>query len=102
MRQLTIGEMRIDRLVEVPALPLDKAFLFANVTDEVIAANRGWLDERYIEPETGRFILSHHSYHDSDSVRDPIIHQWLNCMPDRMAIVERFADVIFKFDNFDY
>ena len=45
--------MRIDRLVEIPALPLDKEFLFANVTDEVIAANRGWLDHRYIEPETG-------------------------------------------------
>ena len=39
-----------------------REFLFANVTDEVIAANRGWLDHRYIEPETGRFILSHHSY----------------------------------------
>jgi glyoxylase-like metal-dependent hydrolase (beta-lactamase superfamily II) len=62
MRQLTIGDMRIDRLVEIPALPLDKEFLFANVTDEVIAANRGWLDHRYIEPETSRFILSHHSY----------------------------------------
>jgi glyoxylase-like metal-dependent hydrolase (beta-lactamase superfamily II) len=62
MRQLTIGDMRIDRLVEIPALPLDKAFLFGNVTDEVIAANRGWLDHRYIEPQTGRFILSHHSY----------------------------------------
>ena len=36
--------------------------LFANVTDEVIEANRAWLDERYIEPGTGRFILSHHSY----------------------------------------
>jgi glyoxylase-like metal-dependent hydrolase (beta-lactamase superfamily II) len=62
MRQLTIGDMRIDRLVEIAALPLDKAFLFANVTDEVIAANRGWLDHRFIEPDTGRFILSHHSY----------------------------------------
>ena len=46
MRQLKIGDMRIDRLVEIPALPLDKEFLFANVTDEVIAANRDWLDER--------------------------------------------------------
>jgi glyoxylase-like metal-dependent hydrolase (beta-lactamase superfamily II) len=62
MQQLTIGEMRIDRLVEIPALPLDKAFLFANVTDEVIAANRDWLDHRFIEPGTDRFILSHHSY----------------------------------------
>ena len=62
MRQLKIGEMRIDRLVEIPALPLDKEFLFANVTDEVIAANRCWLDERFIEPVTDRFILSHHSY----------------------------------------
>ena len=51
MRQLKIGDMRIDRLVEIPALPLEKEFLFANVTDEVIAANRGWLDERFIEPE---------------------------------------------------
>ena len=62
MRQLKIGDMRIDRLVEIPALPLEKEFLFANVTDEVIEANRAWLDERYIEPGTGRFILSHHSY----------------------------------------
>jgi hypothetical protein len=48
MRQLKIGDMRIDRLVEIPALPLEKEFLFANVTDEVIEANRAWLDERYI------------------------------------------------------
>jgi glyoxylase-like metal-dependent hydrolase (beta-lactamase superfamily II) len=62
VRQLKIGDMRIDRLVEIAALPLDKEFLFANVTDEVIAANRSWLDERFIEPGTGRLILSHHSY----------------------------------------
>ena len=62
MRQITIGSMRIDRLVEIPSLAFDKTWLFANVTDEVIAANRSWLDHRYIEPGTGRFILSHHSY----------------------------------------
>ena len=62
MRQITIGNMRIDRLVEIPSLAFDKTWLFANVTDEVIAANRSWLDHRYIEPQTGRFILSHHSY----------------------------------------
>jgi hypothetical protein len=39
VRQLKIGDMRIDRLVEIAALPLDKEFLFANVTDDVIAAN---------------------------------------------------------------
>lgn len=62
MRQVRIGDMRIDRLVEIAALPLEKAFLFGNVTDEVIAENRSWLDERFIEPETGRFVMSHHSY----------------------------------------
>lgn len=62
MRQLKIGDMRIDRLVEIEALAFDKNWLFANVTDEVIAENRCWLDHRYIEAETGRFILSHHSY----------------------------------------
>jgi glyoxylase-like metal-dependent hydrolase (beta-lactamase superfamily II) len=62
MRQIMIGSMRIDRLVEIPSLAFDKRWLFANVTDEVIAANRNWLDHRYIEPGTGRFILSHHSY----------------------------------------
>jgi len=62
MRQVNIGAMRIDRLVEIAQLPFDKNWLFANVNDEVIAANRDWLDERYIEPGTGRFILSHHSY----------------------------------------
>ena len=62
MRQLKIGDMRIDRLVEIARLPFDKKWLFANADDEVIEANRNWLDERYIEPGTGRFILSHHSY----------------------------------------
>jgi glyoxylase-like metal-dependent hydrolase (beta-lactamase superfamily II) len=62
MRQLNIGGMRIDRLGEIEALPFDKNWLFANVDDAVIDANRGWLDHRYIEPGTGRFILSHHSY----------------------------------------
>ena len=54
--------MRIDLVSEIAALAFDKAWLFANITDEVIAANRSWLDHRYIEPQTGRFILSHHSY----------------------------------------
>ena len=62
MRQLKIGGMRIDRLVEIAGLPFDKNWLFANADDEVIEANRGWLDQRYIEPGSGRFILSHHSY----------------------------------------
>ncbi len=62
MRQLNIGGMRIDRLGEIEALPFDKNWLFANVDDAVIDANRGWLDHRYIEPGSGRFILSHHSY----------------------------------------
>jgi glyoxylase-like metal-dependent hydrolase (beta-lactamase superfamily II) len=62
MRQIKIGDMRIDRLVEIEALAFDKTWLFANVDDEVIEANRDWLDARFIEPETGRFILSHHSY----------------------------------------
>ncbi|MCK1337466.1 MBL fold metallo-hydrolase [Bradyrhizobium sp. 38] len=62
MRQVRIGSMRVDLVSEIPALAFDKTWLFANVTDEVIAANRSWLDRRYIEPETGRFILSHHSY----------------------------------------
>jgi glyoxylase-like metal-dependent hydrolase (beta-lactamase superfamily II) len=62
MRQLNIGGMRIDRLVEIDRLPFDQQWLFANADDAVIEANRGWLDHRYIEPDTGRFILSHHSY----------------------------------------
>ena len=62
MRQLKIGGMRIDRLVEIDRLPFEKNWLFANADDEVIEANRGWLDHRYIEPGSGRFILSHHSY----------------------------------------
>jgi glyoxylase-like metal-dependent hydrolase (beta-lactamase superfamily II) len=62
MRRVKIGTMRIDRLVEIAELPFDKSWLFANVNDEVIEANRDWLDQRYIEPGTGRFILSHHSY----------------------------------------
>jgi glyoxylase-like metal-dependent hydrolase (beta-lactamase superfamily II) len=62
MRPLQIGDMRIDRLVEIDRLAFDKKWLFANVDDAVIEANRGWLDQRYIEPVTGRFVLSHHSY----------------------------------------
>src|SRR6478609_11825272 len=62
MRPVKVGSMRIDLVSEIAALAFDKAWLFANITDEVIAANRSWLDHRYIEPETGRFILSHHSY----------------------------------------
>jgi glyoxylase-like metal-dependent hydrolase (beta-lactamase superfamily II) len=62
MRQVKIGGMRVDRLVEIAQLPFDKNWLFANIDDEVISANRDWLDERYIEPGTGRMILSHHSF----------------------------------------
>jgi glyoxylase-like metal-dependent hydrolase (beta-lactamase superfamily II) len=62
MRQVKIGGMQVDRLVEIAQLPFDKDWLFANINDEVIAASRDWLDERYIEPGTGRMILSHHSF----------------------------------------
>jgi glyoxylase-like metal-dependent hydrolase (beta-lactamase superfamily II) len=62
MRQVKVGDMRIDRLVEIAHQPYEKSFLFSNIDDAVIAANRGWLDARYIEPDTGRMILSHHSY----------------------------------------
>jgi glyoxylase-like metal-dependent hydrolase (beta-lactamase superfamily II) len=62
MRQLNIGGMRIDRLVEIDRLPFDQRWLFANADDTVIEANRSWLDHRTIEPGSGRFILSHHSY----------------------------------------
>ena len=47
MRPLKIGDMRIDRLVEIDALAFEKKWLFANVTDEVIAENRGWLDRTF-------------------------------------------------------
>ncbi len=62
MRQVKIGNMRIDRLVEIAQLPFEKKWLFSNIDDQVISANRDWLDARYIEPGTGRMILSHHSY----------------------------------------
>lgn len=62
MRQVQIGSMRVDLVSEIPSLAFDKTWLFANVTDAVISENRSWLDHRYIEPGTGRFILSHHSY----------------------------------------
>ncbi len=46
METLKIGSMRIDRLVEIASLPFEKNWLFANVDDEVIAANAtGWTSD---------------------------------------------------------
>jgi glyoxylase-like metal-dependent hydrolase (beta-lactamase superfamily II) len=57
-----IGAIRIEKVSEIERLAVEPTFLFGNITPEIIARHRDWLGRRLIDFETGRLILSFHSY----------------------------------------
>ncbi len=61
MKTQRVGPYEITRVAEIDRMGLEPNFLFGNVTPEIIAANRGWLGPRLIEPDD-KLVLSFHSF----------------------------------------
>lgn len=62
MRTLNVGEIRIDRVVESELPIFEPDFLFPDATREALDAERAWLEPHYVDPKTGRLIMSFHTY----------------------------------------
>jgi glyoxylase-like metal-dependent hydrolase (beta-lactamase superfamily II) len=57
-----IGELELSRVVESEGPFLEPSVFLPDFTPDVLAANRDWLDARYIDPATGKLILTIQSY----------------------------------------
>jgi glyoxylase-like metal-dependent hydrolase (beta-lactamase superfamily II) len=62
MKTLNIGEMRVDRVVESELPIFEPNFLFPDATPEALDPDRHWLEPNFVDPETGKLIMSFHSY----------------------------------------
>lgn len=62
MRTQHLGDVRVDKVVELERLPLDAEWLIANSVKEEIIAEQPVLGDGLIEPGTGRLIIGVHSY----------------------------------------
>jgi glyoxylase-like metal-dependent hydrolase (beta-lactamase superfamily II) len=59
---LDLGSVTVQRIVELERWIFPPKLLFPVISDELIEEARGSLDERSVDPVTGEFILSVHSY----------------------------------------
>lgn len=62
MKSLHLGDVEILKLVEIDRLPVVPTTLLANITPEIIAANRDWLGANLYDAVADRLIVSHHSF----------------------------------------
>ena len=58
----SIGEVRIDRVVEFQQPLTPPATLLPEVTEEILARHREWLEPALLDPETGMLVISFHSF----------------------------------------
>lgn len=56
------GGITIDRIVELQAPYFDPFFFFPALTQDVLEANRSWLEPTYLDPVTGRIVLCIQSF----------------------------------------
>jgi glyoxylase-like metal-dependent hydrolase (beta-lactamase superfamily II) len=62
MRPQRIGEFTVSRVMEYEGPIFDPEFLFPDADAATIAANADWLMPSFIDPDSGRLIMSFHSY----------------------------------------
>lgn len=58
----SVGRVRIDRVVEFQQPLTPPATLLPEVTEEIIARHREWLEPALLDPETGMLVISFHSF----------------------------------------
>jgi len=64
MKQIQFGDVTIFRVVELEGANSHRfsQSLFPDLTEEVLAPHRDWLAPHFLEPETGKLVMSIHSF----------------------------------------
>ena len=62
MRPLNFGDITVDRLVEAEGPSFFPAFIFPEHDAGALEAERSWIEPRFYDAETGRFVMSLHAY----------------------------------------
>lgn len=62
MRTIKLGNVHIDRVVEMSRWIFNAKDLLPAVTQELLEEGRGWLDEHHIHPNSNDLILGSHSF----------------------------------------
>lgn len=61
MKTVTIGDIRIDKLIESDGPFADVDFLLPDIDINLLSQHADWLYPRYVEPQTNKVIMSFHS-----------------------------------------
>src|SRR5208282_2220383 len=62
MKPIDFGSMTLATVSEVERVPIDVDWMFPEAPPDWVAKNRDWLDERVIEPGSGRLVITMQSY----------------------------------------
>ena len=62
MRTLDIGGVTVDRVVETEGPSFHPGFIFPDATDAAMAGEKDWLLPHFLDPGSGRLLMSLHSY----------------------------------------
>jgi glyoxylase-like metal-dependent hydrolase (beta-lactamase superfamily II) len=62
MRPLNFGTVSVQKVAELASLALDRNWLIGNATSEGVERERAWLGAEFIEPGSGRLVISVHSF----------------------------------------
>lgn len=62
LRQLDLGKVTVDRIVEVDPMWMDADWFYRNLEGGMLLRHSSWLGKRLIEPEKRLLAISHHSY----------------------------------------
>jgi glyoxylase-like metal-dependent hydrolase (beta-lactamase superfamily II) len=57
-----IGEVEVSRVIEFEMPLIEPAVLYPDITPDVVARHRPWLEPKLLDPATGRLVLSIHSF----------------------------------------
>jgi|HubBroStandDraft_1064217.scaffolds.fasta_scaffold00025_61 glyoxylase-like metal-dependent hydrolase (beta-lactamase superfamily II) len=62
MKTLRSGAISISRVAETERFLCDPTWLYPAVTPEIVARNKNWLDNRFIDAATGKLVLAMQSF----------------------------------------
>jgi len=62
MKPIDFGAMTLETVSEVERVPTDLDWMFPEAPRDWVARNRDWLDERVLEPGSGRIVITIQSY----------------------------------------